>query len=38
MNIARRPFNHQHQKTSLIDLFGKRYNIDENDKIFYGYA
>ena len=34
MDIARRLFNHQHQKTSLIDLFGKRYNIDENDKIF----
>ena len=34
MNIARRLFNDQHPTTSLIDLFGKRYKIDENDKVF----
>ena len=34
MDIARRLFNDQHPTTSLIDLFGKRYKIDENDKVF----
>ena len=29
-------FNDQHPTISLIDLFGKRYKIDENDKVFYG--
>ena len=36
MDIARCLFNDQHPTTSLIDLFGKRYKIDENDKVFYG--
>ena len=31
----KRNVNHQHQKGSLIELFGKRYNIDESDKIFW---
>ena len=35
MDIARRLFNDQHPTTSLIDLFGKRYKIDENDKVFW---
>ena len=34
MDIARRIFNDQHPATCLIDLFGKRYKIDENDKVF----
>ena len=34
MDLARRLFNDQHPTTSLIDLFGKRYKIDENDKVF----
>ena len=34
MDIARCLFNDQHPTTSLIDLFGKRYKIDENDKVF----
>ena len=34
MNIARQIFNNQHFKTDLIDLFGKRYKINENDKTF----
>ena len=34
MDIARRLFTDQHPTTSLIDLFGKRYKIDENDKVF----
>ena len=34
MDIARRLFNDQHSTTSLIDLFGKRHKIDENDKFF----
>ena len=36
MDIARRLFTDQHPTTSLIDLFGKRYKIDENDKFFDG--
>ena len=35
MDIARRLFTDQHPTTSL-DLFGKRYKIDENDKFFDG--
>ena len=35
MDLARRLFNDQHPTTSLIDLFGKRYKIDENDKVFW---
>ena len=34
MDIARRLFNDQHSTTSLINLFGKRYKTDENDKFF----
>ena len=34
MDIARRLFNDQHPATSLIDLFGKRFKIDENEKVF----
>ena len=34
MNIARQVFNNQHSTTKIIDLFGKRYKIDENDKVF----
>ena len=34
MDIARRLFNDQHPTRSLIGLFGKRYKIDENDKLF----
>ena len=36
MDIVRCLFNNQHPTTSLIDLFGKRYKIDENDKFFDG--
>ena len=32
MHIARQIFNNQHCTTELINLFGKRYKIDENDK------
>ena len=31
MNIARQIFNNQHCTTELINLFEKRYKIDEND-------
>ena len=34
MNIARQIFNNQHCTTDLIDLFGKRYKINEHDKTF----
>ena len=34
MDKARRLFNDQHPRTSLIDLFGKRFKIDENEKGF----
>ena len=34
MNIARQIFNNQHCTTDLIDLFGKKYKINENDKNF----
>ena len=34
MDIARRLFNDQHPATTLIDLLGRRYKIDENDKFF----
>ena len=35
MNIARQIFNNQHLTSDLIDLFGKRYKINENDKTFH---
>ena len=34
MDIARCLFNNQHPTASLINLFGKRYKTDENDKVF----
>ena len=34
MDVARQIFNSQHSTTDLIDLFGKRYKIDENDQTF----
>ena len=34
MDIARRLFNDQQPTTCLIDLFGKIYKIDENEKGF----
>ena len=34
MNVARRLFNDQYPTTSLIDLLGKQYKINENDKAF----
>ena len=34
MDVARKVFNSQHCTTYLIDLFGKRYNIDERDQTF----
>ena len=34
MHIARQIFNNQHCTTEPINLFGKRYKIDENDKVF----
>ena len=36
MDIARRLFNNQCPTTTLIDLFGKIYKIDGNDKVFNG--
>ena len=32
MEVARQIFNSQHSTTDLIDLFGKRCKIDENDQ------
>ena len=32
MNIARQIFNNKRLTTDLIDLFRKRYKINENDK------
>ena len=34
MDLARQIFNSLHSTTDLIDLFGKRYKIDENDQTF----
>ena len=34
MNIARQIFNNQQCTTDLINLFGKKYKINENDKTF----
>ena len=34
MDVARQIFNSQHCTTDVIDLFGKRYNIDEHDQTF----
>ena len=34
MDVTRQIFNSQHSTTDLIDLFGKRYKIDENDQTF----
>ena len=34
MDVARQIFNSQRSTTDLIDLFGKRYKIDENDQSF----
>ena len=34
MDAARQIFNSQHSTTDLIDLFWKRYKIDENDQTF----
>ena len=34
MDVAIQTFNSQHCTTDLIDLFGKRYNIDECDQTF----
>ena len=34
MEVARQIFNSQHSTTDLIDLFGKRCKIDENDQTF----
>ena len=34
LNIARQIFNNQHCATQLINLFGKGYEIDENDIVF----
>ena len=34
MDVARKVFNSQHCTTYLIDLFGKRCNIDERDQTF----
>ena len=36
MNISRQIFNNQHCTTELIDLFAKRYNINEKDYVFCG--
>ena len=33
MNIARQIFNNQHSTTELIDLFAKRYKINERDHV-----
>ena len=35
MNIARQIFSNQHCTTELIDLFAKRYKINEKDHVFY---
>ena len=35
MNVARRLFTDQYPTTSLIDLLGKQYKINENDKGFW---
>ena len=35
MNIVRRIFNNQHCTTELIDLFAKRYKINEKDHVFH---
>lgn len=35
MDIARQIFNSQHANTSIIDLFGKIYKINENGKTFW---
>ena len=34
MDVARQFCNSQHCTTDLIDLFGKRYNINERDQTF----
>ena len=34
MDLARHIFNSQHSTTNLIDLFWKRYKINENDQTF----
>ena len=34
MDVARQVFNCEHSTTDLVDLFGKRYKIDENDQTF----
>ena len=34
MNLARQIFNNQHCTTELIDLFAKRYKINEKDHVF----
>ena len=34
MNIARQIFNNQCSTTEKINLFGKRYKIDENNRVF----
>ena len=34
MNLARQIFNNQHCTTELIDLFAKRYRINEKDHVF----
>ena len=35
MDVPRQIFNSQHSTTDLIDLFWKRYKIDENDQTFH---
>ena len=35
MNIARQIFNNHHCATELIDLFAKRYKINEKDHVFH---
>ena len=35
MDVPRQIFNSQHSITDLIDLFWKRYKIDENDQTFH---
>ena len=35
MDLARQIFNSQHSITNLIDLFWKRYKINENEQTFY---
>ena len=34
MDVSRQIFNSQHSTTNLVDLFGKRYKIDEIDQTF----